>query len=59
MVLVLLWFTLTAFLGLFQYRAWPQPCHAGSIHGMLLLSYLAVVLEAHAGLPYDFEDTLK
>lgn len=59
MVLVLLQFTLTAFLGLSQYGAWTQPCHAGSVHGMLLLSYLAKVLEAHAGLPYDFEDTLK
>lgn len=51
-------FTLTAFLGLFQYRAWTQPCHTGSFHVILLL-YLAVILKAHTRLPYDFEDTLK
>lgn len=49
-VLALLRFILTV---------WVQPWHLGSSHVTLLLWYLAAILGFHAGLPYDFEDTLK
>lgn len=47
------------FLGLVQRRARVQPERSGSFDVVLLLLCLAVILDAHTELPYDFEDTLR
>lgn len=59
MVLVSPRFVLTVLLGFLQHRARTQPWHSGSFGVLVLLLYLPAILDAQAGLPYDFEDTLK